>query len=189
VQIFEYVAVLTSIVIGLGITHLLQGVARIIQHPGRERLYSVHLTWVAYMFVNAVFWWWWEFRLSELDAWTFQIYLFVILYAVNIYLLCALLFPADLAGYDGYKDYFYSRRRWFFGLAAFSFAIDYLDSWVKGPEHLANLGLEYLIAAPLQTVLLVAAAFTREERFHRVLAIAALAYQMSAALRYFETMG
>ena len=30
---FEYVAVLTSIILGLGITHLLQGAAHLIQHP------------------------------------------------------------------------------------------------------------------------------------------------------------
>ena len=45
---FEYVAVLTSIVIGLGITHLLQGVARVIQHPGRERLYWVLVVYGAF---------------------------------------------------------------------------------------------------------------------------------------------
>ena len=33
-EIFEYIAVLTSIIIGLGITQLLRGVARVIQHPG-----------------------------------------------------------------------------------------------------------------------------------------------------------
>ena len=32
---FEYIAVLTSIIVGLGITHLLKGVARLVQHPGR----------------------------------------------------------------------------------------------------------------------------------------------------------
>jgi hypothetical protein len=159
-EIFEYVAVLTSIVIGLGIAHLLQGVARLIQHPGRERLHWVRLTWVAYMFINAIFWWWWEFRLGELEVWTFQIYLFVLLYAVNIHLLCALLFPADLEGYDGYKDYFYSRRTWFFGLSAFSFLVDFGDSWLKGSEHMANLGMEYLVTTPLQFRLLCVAAVT-----------------------------
>ena len=38
-DIFEYVAVLTSIIIGLGIAHLLRGVARLIQHPDTEPVY------------------------------------------------------------------------------------------------------------------------------------------------------
>lgn len=44
---FEYVIVLTGVVIGLALTHLMQGVAKIIEHPGRVRIWWVHLGWVA----------------------------------------------------------------------------------------------------------------------------------------------
>lgn len=40
---FEYVIVLRGVVIGLALTHLLQGVAKIIEHPGRARVWWVHL--------------------------------------------------------------------------------------------------------------------------------------------------
>lgn len=188
-EMFEYVAVLTSIVIGLGIAHLLQGVSRVIQHPGRELLYWVHLTWVAGMFFQAIFWWWWEFRLGEVEVWTFQLYLFVLVYAVVIYLCCALLFPADLDGYSGYRDYFYSRRAWFFGLLATAYVIDLADSWFKGPDHFFSLGTEYYTTTVLQAALLGGAAITRHERYHQVLAVLTLAYQISWALRLFETVG
>ena len=42
-DLFEYIAVLTSIIIGLAITHILRGVARLIQHPDTNRIYWVHL--------------------------------------------------------------------------------------------------------------------------------------------------
>ncbi len=41
---FAYVAVLTSIIVGLGIAHLLQGTARLFQDPDAGRPYWVHLT-------------------------------------------------------------------------------------------------------------------------------------------------
>ena len=85
-ELFEYVVVLTSIVAGLGITHLLQGIARIVQHPGRMRVYWVHLVWVFYMFYTIIFWWWWEFRFVQVETWTFQLYLFVISFALILYL-------------------------------------------------------------------------------------------------------
>lgn len=107
---FEYVSVLTSIVVGLALAHLLKGVASIVQHPGRRRAYWVHLVWVAFMFFQAIFFWWWEFALEPLEVWTFKLYLFVLFYAFVIYLLCALLFPSDLEDYSGYEDYFISRR-------------------------------------------------------------------------------
>ena len=56
-EIFEYIAVLTSIIIGLGMAHLLRGVVRIIQHPERYPVYWIHLGWVVYMFISLVFWW------------------------------------------------------------------------------------------------------------------------------------
>ena len=71
---------------------------------------------MAAIFIRATFWWWFEYQLSTTAAWTFTLYMFVLGYAFLIYLWCALLFPRDLAGYDGFEDYFYSRRKWFFGL-------------------------------------------------------------------------
>ncbi|MCX7356632.1 MAG: hypothetical protein NT015_00545, partial [Alphaproteobacteria bacterium] len=76
---FEYVMVLASIIVGLGMTHLLQGVLDIVQE--RTRAYWVHLVWVAWAFIQAIFWWWWEFRYSEVEAWTFPLFLFVIAFA------------------------------------------------------------------------------------------------------------
>ena len=76
-DIFEYIAVLTSIIIGLGVTQLLRGLARLIQNPSHYRTYGVHLLWVATMFFNMVFWWWWEFRLGNIETWSFFLYSFV----------------------------------------------------------------------------------------------------------------
>lgn len=95
-DMFNYVMVLASVIIGLGITHLLQGVGGLVQHPGPRKTYWVHLLWVAAVFLRAIFWWWSEFRLSDTAQWTFTLYLFVLAYAVLIYLWCALLFPRDL---------------------------------------------------------------------------------------------
>lgn len=184
---FNYVMVLASIIIGLAITHLLQGIARIVQHPGQARLYWVHLVWVASNFLGAIFWWWWEFRLSE-QIWTFQLYVFVLFYAFIIYLRCALLFPADLEGYDGFKGYFYSRRSWLFGLGAGQIVIDLIDTLLKGAAHFASLGLVYPLASVAMLLLFTIAAITRNERFHAFFAVLLLVYQLFLALTFFNTV-
>ena len=92
-QMFEYVIVLISIVIGLALTHLMQGIAGLIQNPRRVQIWWVHLVWVAYMFLSIVFWWWWEFQLQHIKAWSFPIYLFVVFYAFYLYLICAVIVP------------------------------------------------------------------------------------------------
>ena len=145
-QMFEYVMVLASIIIGLAITQLLQGVAGIVQNPRRAKPYWIHLVWVAYAFMQAAFWWWWEYRFTQTHVWTFQLYAFVLGYAVLMYMLCALLFPSEIAGFQGFKDYFYARRSWFFGVNAAVFVVDLLDTLLKGAAHFASLGWEYWFA-------------------------------------------
>ena len=179
-ELFNYVMVLVSIIIGLAITHLLKGVARVVQHPGRDKIYWIHLVWVGNAFLGAVFFWWWEFRLAE-QAWTFQLYLFVLFYAVLIYLRSAILFPLDLEGYDGFRDYYYSRRGWGFGLAALQVAVDVIDTLLKGMAYFTSLSVGYPIASAVLFLLFVIAAITRNERFHGAFGISLLLYQLYIA--------
>jgi len=146
---FEYISILTSIIIGLGMAQLLLGVSRIIQHPDDARPYWVHLSWVLTMFMYSVFWWWWEFSLNEIEIWTFGAYLLVILYAFLIFLMCALLSPVILSGYDGFEGYYYAKRVWIFGTFL---AIQFVDSGVvltKGTDYLLALGVQYYVSQPL----------------------------------------
>ncbi len=188
-EMFNYVMVLASVIIGLGIAHLLQGVGRLIQHPGRVKVYWVHLLWVAAIFLRAIFWWWTEFPLSQTVRWTFTLYLFVLAYAVLIYLWCALLFPRDLEGYAGFKDYFYSRRGWFFGLLVVGQLVDVADTLLKGVAHFRSLGPSYLAAIVGLSVLMLIAMRTRSERYHAALAIFTVAYLIADWWFVFDTVG
>lgn len=187
-QMFEYIIVLISIVIGLGLTHLMQGIAGLIQHPGRDRIWWVHLVWVAYMFLSSIFWWWWEFRLQIIETWTFALYFFVVSYAFYIYLICAVLFPKDLEDHQGYKEYFLSRRRWFFGLLIGWSALDLVDTWIKGAEHFASLGAEYIVVQIVLTLGALVGLITRREAVHAAIAVSFLGYQVNWALRVFHTV-
>jgi hypothetical protein len=180
--------VLASVIIGLGITHLLQGVAGIAQHPGREKVYWVHLVWVAVVFLRVIFWWWFEFRLSGIASWSFALYFFVLSYAFVIYLTCALLFPKDLADYDGFKDYFYSRKNWFFGINLAGIGVDVADSLFKGLDHFQALGTSYPIIMAVLASLFTIALWTRSERFHAAFAVASLAYLLVYPISVFDSV-
>jgi hypothetical protein len=175
-DMFNYVMVLASVIIGLGVTHLLQGIVGIVQHPGREKVYWVHLMWVAATFLRAIFWWWFQFPLSRTGQWTFTLYAFVLGYAFLIYLWSALLFPRDLAGYEGYRDYYYSRRGWFFGVGLAGLAVDVVDTALKGLAHFQSLGLFYPAAMATFAILFLIAMRTRSELYHGALAIFSVVY-------------
>jgi hypothetical protein len=187
-EFFNYVMVLASVIVGLAVTHLLQGVAKLIQHPDRQKLYWVHLLWVALMFLNALFLWWWEFELSGMKHWTFELYLFVLSFSVVLYLICAVLMPSELGDYASYRAYYFSRRRWLFGLLLLFSFMDLADSAIKGPAHLSQLGWPYYAVVGTRSALLLMAMKTRNSKFHASVVLLFIAQLVALAFRSFHTM-
>ena len=174
-EIFNYVMVLGSVVIGLAITHLLQGAARIVQHPRRYNAYWVHLVWAAYIFEYAALWWWYEFGFSGRPNWTFALYGFILLYSVTIYFTCAILFPSDLEGYEGFEDYLVSRRAWFFSFNIAIILLDVVDTGLKGLDRYQELGWHYIGGAILFPLLYGLAIVKPDRRYIAGLALLSLA--------------
>ena len=75
VDLYLHVRVLIALILGLSVTRLVSGVAALISIPAVHRIWSVHLGWVAWALLNVVTFWWWEFRLSFVQHWTFASYL------------------------------------------------------------------------------------------------------------------
>lgn len=184
---FFHIRMLFSMVVSLSLAHLLRGLARIIEHPNRNRIYVVHLLWVLYVFALLVDFWWWEFKLRKVTEWTFASYGFIVLYIVIFYITCSLLFPDDLKEYDGYKGYYYSRRKWIFGLMALLFLADVGDTLIKGKTYYESLGTEYLVRIASHIVLFLLAARTRKEWYHTALVIVLLLYGGSWIARKYLT--
>jgi hypothetical protein len=182
-SIFLHLRVVIAIVVGLSITRLLSGLAQLIQHPRTSRVYPTHLGWVLTMLLMVVHFWWWEFRLTEVEHWSFQLYFFIIFYAVLFFLLCALLFPDSTSEYSGFESYFFSRRKWFFGILALNFCTDVVDTIVKGATHFRALGPEYPVRTVVLVVLCVVAMYVRNRAFHLAFVVSTFAYQLSWVIR------
>src|SRR3954463_15435139 len=91
-ELFPHIRIVMGMVVGLGITRLLMGVAGLIQHPARARISLIHLLWALSVLVELILFWWWEFALYEITDWSFGIFAFLIVYAVALFLMAALLF-------------------------------------------------------------------------------------------------
>lgn len=176
-------------VIGLAVARLLTGVARILQDPRQVPLDPIHLGWVASMLLLLIHFWWWEFSLYGVTEWTFSKYLFVIFYAVLLFLISAFLFPDSMANYSGYGHFFFARRAWFFGLLATSFAFDVVDTILKGEAHYAHFGLEYEIRTVSLILACIVAACWSNRLFHAVFVAVLLLYQVSWIARLYATLG
>ncbi|HEY0793345.1 MAG TPA: hypothetical protein VGD78_19940 [Chthoniobacterales bacterium] len=184
-ELYQHVRVVVSILVGFSLTHLLGGLARLIQHPSKEKVYWVHLLWALFVFFYVITFWWWEYRLEQIRTWTFALYLLVIVYGILLYLLCALLFPEELRDYRGYREYFFQRRQWFFGTLAMMWIIDYADTLIKGRTRLHTLGLEYEIRVVVYLACSLIAMKTKNPRFHAVFAVVGVLYELSFICRQY----
>jgi len=185
-DLYLHIRVIISIVLGIAITRILSGFARFMQHPGKLKIYPVHLLWALIVLISAIHFWWWEFGLSAVTVWRFELFLFVLFYAFLFALMANILFPDDLDEYTGYKDYFLPRRGWFFGLFILSQVTDRFDSALKGGAYVRAFGVEYPIRIAVVCLLALAATRTRNPRYQLGFALLYLAYYTAWIVRVYD---
>ena len=56
---FEYLSVLTAVIVGIGIAHLLLSIGRIIGQTKRLNVGAVHLIWTFNIISLLIAYWWW----------------------------------------------------------------------------------------------------------------------------------
>ncbi len=59
---FEYLSVLISIILALGMTRVLGGVGEMLQARSRRHIYWVHIVWIVNLFLYLVVAWWIFYR-------------------------------------------------------------------------------------------------------------------------------
>ncbi|KUJ80191.1 hypothetical protein AWR36_014345 [Microbulbifer flavimaris] len=144
VALYTHIRVILGIVVGLSLTHLLRNLARIVEEPRDDRVYWLHLGWVGFVLLYLLQFWWWEFRFTKTGEIGLGTYLYLISYALLLYLLCAFLFPEKNSDPKNYYELFYLRRQWFFAVLALVFVIDFGDTLLKGGQYLIALGSWYV---------------------------------------------
>jgi len=189
---FEYVMVLISIILGLGIAHILMGLGGAIDRmTGRGepiRLGVAHPAWLGMVFVWMILFWWWEYRFSELDPeWTVALYFFLVAYAVTLFLLAVTLVPRDWDGVTDLDAFFVRRRAWFYSLLLLANGLDVADALLKGGwGYVRTLGpvgfFQWMVTLPVCIV----GMRSTDVRWHRVMGILLLLWQVWMA---FEALG
>jgi hypothetical protein len=170
---FEYLSVLISIIIGLAITQLLSGAARLIQIRKRARPHPTTLCWMVILFLIDAQIWWAAFGMRRVEGWNFFLFMFYLLVPILAFLLSYLVLP-ELGDEDeiDLAANFAGNRPWFFGLLSGIPLLSLLN------EYLALGAVDWNADAVFRVVLaaiaLLAACVT-SARFHLWNALFALA--------------
>lgn len=173
---FEFVSVLMSIVVGLGITRILSDLASLAEHRANVKMDGLTLLWAWNTLVYHLIYWFvvvnnWRIR----ETWSFLGFGALFLYGVALYFCAALILPRATSEPLDLKDRFEKIRAPFFLLWFLVVLSECLDSLFKGVDYLMReLGAPYLFIMAFSGVLVIAAIRIRSRRFHWAFGIAML---------------
>jgi hypothetical protein len=164
---FEFISVLISMVVSLGIAQLLRGVAQAVHEREQAPIDPVHMVWTAGVFLNLVLNWWVLFSWRGHEVWSFTLFLSLILCAVALYLPVVILYPPQKPASEAWAVVYASNRQWFLGAFALFAAADIWVTALRGglfdpPVYLPFVGHYF--------ILWVAGVFIASPRYQKFLA-------------------
>lgn len=180
--VFEYIGVLVSVIMGLGITHLVTGAAKLIQHRDQVRSYLPHMLWTLNVLIFILLIWWGMFSWSTHDTWFAYEYLFITLYAIVMFFLASMLYPWDMPGDIDVREHFSANRIWFFGTLLVAWWVDVLATLVKADVGLRPIPDGYFGFVGLQMLIAVIGIVTRRLIVHVILPVVFLAIAIALVI-------
>src|SRR5256714_10498351 len=162
---FGYLAVILSIILGLSVTQLLQGLSQVINARDRIRIYWPAIGWALLLLVIDVQAWWSMFGYRGRHACTFLQFAILLLETILLYLLAALALPTISSEETvALRQNYFRHARWFFGsfvgVLVVSLAKNVIMSGsIQGPFDL-SFHLCWIVGATI-------AAVTRNDLFHK----------------------
>jgi len=156
--VFEYLGVILSVIMGLGVAHILAGLSKTIHHRKTIKPYWVQALWAVNVLIYIVTIWWGMFWWSGEQDWSYFQFLLLILYAILLFLSASLIFPWDFSvDLDA--------------VFALAWCIDVPETITKSDSGLRGLPDAYLAFVIPQIVLSFIAAVWSNKTYHKIFAI------------------
>lgn len=170
-EAFAHLSVLISIVLGLGITNLLMGLARIVQMRGRVKVYWPVIVWALVLLTIQVQTWWSMFGLRYVETWTFVMFTLTLMQPIVLFFLSALVMP-DFDRDDALdlRANYFAQARWFFGMFVALLIVSLLRTYAITGRLPALADFAFHVAFFAGAI---PAIFITNERFHQVAALVA----------------
>ena len=114
---FDHLSIFVSMIIALGVRHLILSAANMINLRHKVRIYYPTLVWmISLLSLQLQIWWVFYYRHDNSD-WSFFAFLFYLYIPITVSMLSHLLIPEIKAETD-LQEVFFHNRKWFLGLIA-----------------------------------------------------------------------
>jgi len=164
-SLFEYVSVMVSVVLALGVAQILTGVGALLVARDGPRADWVHAVWLAFLMLLHVQIWWVFWDLRSRPPHTILAFTFTLLLPALAYLSTYVILEGHLP--SNARDHFHRVRRSFFGLLVALTSCQLLWPSI----------LDYAVPASIRAAALLAVGgaatgfFTEDRRVHGVLGV------------------
>jgi hypothetical protein len=115
--LFEFLMILLSIIVGLGLAEILTGFGRILREGRLSELSWIHAALATAIFFGLLQTFWESWGLRSIEAWTFPAMLLMLASPILLLTITHLLFPTDYE-HTPLKDYYFVNPRLPWRLAA-----------------------------------------------------------------------
>lgn len=167
---FEYVTVLISVILGLGITQILTGIANLFQWNDRVSLYWPYVLWVIFVLVMHIQEWWVTYELKDYHPWRLPIFFFIMLYPVNLFILAKLLLPTATKGKSiNLKEFYFKNYRRIFLVTIVSAILSVFYNIFILNLHVQSQAFQLLLILALS---IMAGKRLQQEWIHKLLSVA-----------------
>ncbi len=129
---FDFISVLISLIIGLGITNLPSGAGRAFYRRQKSPIDEVHMVLTASTLLILILNWWVIFSWRAETNWTFEKFLVLIVWMVSLFMLTIFLYPPDLSESEEHRDIWLQNRVGYYGAYVVMCLFDILQTAMRG---------------------------------------------------------
>jgi hypothetical protein len=126
-SMFEYLMVMVSIIMGLGMTQTLRGLSKIVRGDKPYLAVSLWASFFIYLYIQN---WWAFWDLNTVGAWNQAYFILVISIPCAMFAATELLLPMGATADTDWRAHFFSVRRWFFLVMIVFTTVATMESWL-----------------------------------------------------------
>ena len=162
---FEYLSVLVSIVIALGISEVTITWARILQQKASTKIYWLHGFWSVFSLFLMIQFWWGFWRYRTVESWSLLSLVMALAVVITLSLCALMLLPRIRVdnNFNSQSMYFDNAPRFFFLGGCFVVLVSVMDILVLGSPILNTENIFRVAGA----IAAFAMAATRSEKIHK----------------------
>jgi len=162
---FSYLSVLISIILGLAITQILQGLRGLVINRRQLVVYWPSVSWAGLLLLINVQSWWAMYGMRGRPEWAFVEFALVLLQVTVLYMLAGLVLPDVQSNARTHlKQHYFDQSRWFYSLAVFLLVVSIVKDVVLNGGLPAKTNVAFHL---LFGTVWTAAAVTTSDSYHR----------------------